>query len=197
MVNRFLLLGSMALFTASMALADETAGAGAAAPGEQATVYEIIDAAPAVSPAPAAENIPTGDLNVGGGEDQETLSGTEILQFGFAFGYPQNQNTIQVWGFRLGLPLCGGTAPVSGVEAALIAAGSDKVQGVQASVFASITKDSSGAQLGLYNYCDSMAGAQIGLVNYSKGETFQFGLINIIEEGGFLPWCPLFNFRVK
>ncbi len=38
MVNRFLLLGSMALFTASMALADETAGAGAAAPGEQATV---------------------------------------------------------------------------------------------------------------------------------------------------------------
>ena len=42
---------------------------------------------------------------------------------------------------------------------------------------------------------DNFVGLQLGIVNYAiQYHGIQLGLINIIKEGGMLPFFPIFNF---
>jgi hypothetical protein len=60
-----------------------------------------------------------------------------------------------------------------------------------------VTKgNSAGLQTASINYHQgNFVGLQISIVNYAETlEGLQLGLINIIGEGGFLPFFPVFNF---
>lgn len=116
----------------------------------------------------------------------------DIFQLGFAFQYPIYQNTVKVNGFRIGAPLCGGTATVNGIEAAFFATDSKEVNGIQTAIFATVGENNSGLQFSIVNKTESNKGLQLGIVNIAKKSAFQIGLINYIEDG-LLPFTILFN----
>lgn len=118
----------------------------------------------------------------------------DIFQLGFWFGNPKYQDTIGASGFRIGAPFCGGKAPVYGIEGALLGAGSDEVSGIQFGLCFAQADTVNGLQAAFYTDTREVNGVQIGIVNFARTRSFQIGLVNVIE-GGFLPWCILFNFK--
>ena len=56
-----------------------------------------------------------------------------------------------------------------------------------------VNEDSGGFLFGGVNICKSVRGLQMGVFNYSQEGAFQIGLVNMIEEGGLLPFSILFN----
>ncbi len=116
----------------------------------------------------------------------------DFLQFGFGTNFPDSQDTVAVYGFRLGLPVCGGQAAVSGIEFAIIGAAGDRVNGIQAAPIMAVSKEVNGLQLSIYNQVERGGNVQVGIVNVAKENGFQIGLINHIE-GACLPWTILFN----
>jgi hypothetical protein len=66
--------------------------------------------------------------------------------------------------------------------------------------FASISKgDFTGLQTGTVNYHEGhFHGLQVAIFNYTNTMNgIQLGLINVIKQGGFLPFFPIFNFSFK
>ncbi len=118
----------------------------------------------------------------------------DIFQLGFWFGNPVYQDTVGATGFRIGAPFCGGLAPVYGIEGAILGAGSDQVKGLQFALCTAMADRVSGAQVAFYNQAREVNGLQLGIVNCAQDKSFQIGLVNFLE-GGFLPWCILFNFK--
>lgn len=66
--------------------------------------------------------------------------------------------------------------------------------GFQAAVIANVVKNFEGLQCGLYNQVDELSGVQLGLINRAKKTGVQFGLLNFIKDGSFLPVFPIVNF---
>ena len=64
--------------------------------------------------------------------------------------------------------------------------------GIQSSCFVNMASSGHGLQLAAYNCVGDLTGVQLGLVNQAS-HGFQIGLINI-NENGFLPVFPFFNF---
>jgi len=118
----------------------------------------------------------------------------DILQFGFAPEYPTYQNDVAVYGFRIGAPLCGGSAPVTGVEGAVLGTSSNQINGVQFGLCAAIANEVTGLQGSFYNEAKNVNGVQLGIINVTKGKGLQLGLVNF-TDGGMLPWCVLFNYK--
>ena len=104
----------------------------------------------------------------------------DIIQLAVWDGIGSNQNEAVVTGLRIGLPVCGGEAPVYGIEIGVLGAASRKVYGFQWGVLASIA--------------DSVNGLQVSLVNVAKTNSFQIGLINYIEDSP-LPVFPFVNIK--
>lgn len=142
---------------------------------------EVKPAAPAPAPATPATAAPT-------------VQEWDFVQLGFAPEYPSYQNDVAVYGFRIGAPLCGGSAPVTGVEGAVLGTSSNKINGVQFGLCAAIANEINGLQGSFYNEAKEVNGVQLGIINTSKGKTFQIGLINFTDNG-MLPWCVLFNYK--
>ena len=118
----------------------------------------------------------------------------DFLQFGFGPNYPNSQDTVKVYGFRLGLPVCGGQAAVNGVEFAVIGAVGDQVNGVQLAPIMAVSKEVNGLQVSVYNQADTGSNVQVGVVNVAKTKGIQLGLVNYIE-GSCVPWMVLVNFK--
>ncbi len=118
----------------------------------------------------------------------------DFLQFGFGPNYPDSQDSVAVYGTRIGLPVCGGKAAVNGLEFAVAGALSDQVNGVQLGALMSIAKEVNGLQISVYNQTEGGTDVQIGAVNVAKGKGIQFGIVNYIE-GSCLPWMILCNFK--
>ncbi len=131
--------------------------------------------------------------SVQGKSDTQEYQSWEFIQIGFCVGMPSNQDTARATGIRIGAPISGGTAAVDGLEAAVLGAASDKVNGVQFSIV-NVSKEVNGIQLGLVNVGGIARWLQLGVVNVADGQTFQIGLLNFTEDG-FLPCFPLFNFK--
>ena len=51
----------------------------------------------------------------------------DFLQFGFGPNYPDSQDSVAVYGTRIGLPVCGGKAAVNGLEFAVAGALSERL----------------------------------------------------------------------
>lgn len=106
----------------------------------------------------------------------------DIIQIGIWDGLGPNQNQVDVYGVRAGLPVCGGAAKVIGAEIGILGAATDEVGGFQWGVLAAISKKITGVTLGIFTKSVTVNGVQIGIVNVAKDRSFQIGLINIISD---------------
>lgn len=118
----------------------------------------------------------------------------DILSIGFTDNVPTDQITTPVCGFKIGVPMCGGTASVYGIEAAVMWAGTEPVSGIKCSLIATGGKKVSGLQLALVNFAEKVNGLQLGIFNSAKDGAFQIGLLNHIESSP-VPWLPLINVK--
>ena len=116
-----------------------------------------------------------------------------ICQIGILAGTPTDTLDTAVYGVKVGAPVVTG-APVAGVEAAVLYAGSSAVVGFQGSLIAADAKEVTGLQLSLVNFVQSCYGLQLGIYNSAEKASFQFGLLNHIE-GAWIPWMPICNFK--
>lgn len=127
-------------------------------------------------------------------EEQGKSRPWEFLQLGVWYGVGSNQNEADVYGFRIGLPVCGGDTDVSGIELGVLGAASTQVNGLQLAPFATIAKKINGLSLGIANLADKVNGVQIGIVNVAKERSVQIGLVNWISDS-CLPFFPFINVK--
>lgn len=130
----------------------------------------------------------------------------ESLQVGIWFGIPKATDYEDVYGLKMGLPICSGSGNVIGAEMSFCCSATDHVKGFQCSIGSAINKDFSGLQWSTVNISGAAYGYQLGMVNVAKKKGFQIGLVNVsqkapcqfglvnINEGGWLPFTILFNF---
>lgn len=132
---------------------------------------------------------------VGAAEKQKEESRPwEFLQLGVWYGVGSNQNEADVYGFRIGLPVCGGNTTVSGIELGILGASSFQVNGFQFAPFAAISNKINGLALSITNFADTVNGVQIGVVNVAKNRSVQIGLVNWISDS-CLPFFPFVNVK--
>ena len=117
-----------------------------------------------------------------------------FLQLAVAEDTPSDVGTTTVCGVKVGVPISVGRAPVYGVEAGVLCAGTDEVTGLQASLITTMGKEVTGVQFGIVNMVETMKGLQLGIVNVARDKSFQIGLLNHIE-GACFPYLPLINFK--
>ena len=127
-------------------------------------------------------------------KQQEESHPWEFLQLGLWTGVGSNQNEADVYGFRIGLPVCGGNTTVCGLELGVLGATSSQVNGLQLAPFATIADKINGLSLGIANIADKVNGVQIGVVNVAKERSVQIGLVNWISDS-CLPFFPFVNVK--
>jgi len=72
------------------------------------------------------------------------------------------------------------------------------MKGLQSGMIYSRNGSGKGLMASGLNWSDDFIGLQFGIVNYAITiNGIQLGLINIIKEGGMLPFFPIFNFSFK
>ncbi len=118
----------------------------------------------------------------------------EWISIGFTEDVPSDAATTTVCGVKVGAPICGGTAPVYGVEAAVLWAGTECVNGFKGSLIACGGKEVKGLQFSLINLAEKVGGLQLGIFNSAKSQSFQIGILNHIEDA-CIPWMPVLNFK--
>lgn len=107
---------------------------------------------------------------------------------------PSDAGVTETYGVKVGAPISDGEAPVNGVEASVLWAGSDKANGLQCSLITCQAEEVTGIQFSLVNMSVKVCGLQLGIVNFAEDETFQIGLLNFIENGAV--FClPIVNFN--
>ncbi len=115
-----------------------------------------------------------------------------FIAFSFGTEIPADAATTSVYGVKIGVPAGGGPAPVYGVEASVLYAGTDEVNGVQTSLITTDSKRTTGLQFSLVNFSVKVAGLQLGIVNIADDEAFQLGVVNIIRNSS-VPCLPIVN----
>lgn len=118
-----------------------------------------------------------------------------FINLQFFPGVPSDAEFIQTNGVKVGAPITTGEAPVYGVEASVLWAGTDQTTGLQCSLIACDAKKVTGLQFSLVNMSVTVNGLQLGIVNYASDKTFQVGLLNFIE-GGPVFCLPILNFNL-
>jgi hypothetical protein len=131
----------------------------------------------------------------------------ESLQAGFWFGVPPATDYEDVYGLKIGLPVCSGSGNVIGVEASFFCSATDHVKGLQCSIGNALCEDFSGLQWSMVNIAQKAAyGIQAGIVNVAQKKGLQFGLVNVsrkaslqlgmlnFNEGGWLPFMVFLNY---
>lgn len=117
----------------------------------------------------------------------------EFIFFCFFEGAPTNADITLTNGIKVGAPMSFG-APVNGLEASVFNSASSYVNGIQCSILVNTAKEVEGLQFGIANFLDNCYGLQLGIVNMAQQDSFQIGLVNIIEDG-WLPFFPIVNFN--
>ena len=122
-----------------------------------------------------------------------------IFQIGFLPKWPSFTKISNVYGLKLGAPMCSGYGRVFGVEPSLLYSGTRHVLGIQASLFGtclaqeirgiqastfgpSLTTKLKGLQaVGSMGMADTVIGAQIAPVTICRNSVtgFQFGAVNL------------------
>ena len=93
----------------------------------------------------------------------------DIIQIGIWRGVGTNQNIVDVYGIRAGLPVCGGKASVNGLEIGLLGAGTDEVNGFQWGVLGAVSEKIRGLALGLVTVSATVNGVRFP--NWSLSST--------------------------
>lgn len=88
------------------------------------------------------------------------------------------------------------TYDVKGVTSSIVDYNKGRFVGAQLG-FVNLANNMKGLQWGFYNQAERMSGLQLGFVNYIKRIDcgLQIGLLNIIEQNGWLPFMVIANGR--
>ena len=128
-----------------------------------------------------------------------TMKQWSIFQIGFLPKWPSFTKISNVYGLKLGAPMCSGYGRVFGIEPSILYSGTRHVWGVQASLFGtclaqelrgiqassfgpSMTTKLKGLQaVGSLGMADTVIGAQIAPVTICRNSVtgFQFGAVNL------------------
>ncbi len=110
---------------------------------------------------------------------------------------PPSADIVDTYGLKLGVPVSyGDSSKVVGAELGMFASTTKNVKGLQAALFYCKADKVSGVQANpIVNIAKTVSGVQAGLINISEGDSFQFGLINYIENSS-VPFFPLVNFKL-
>ncbi len=120
----------------------------------------------------------------------------EIFQLGLWFDQPTDTKYTDVYGLKVGAPICSGDGSVYGIETAVICGATREVNGLSACILWSDVELMNGIQFSIVNVAKKCAGMQLSVLNFAEESTFQLGILNY-NKNGFLPWFPVINFSVK
>ena len=132
----------------------------------------------------------SGGIGCVGGVEMSLISSTTSRVYGVQMAAFVNI-ADQVEGVQLAA-ITNATDNVSGLQMSMINV-SGNASGVQFGLANVDSENLNGCQAGIYNYVKDANGLQFGIINVAKKSSFQFGLINIIEDG-WMPFFPLINF---
>jgi hypothetical protein len=120
----------------------------------------------------------------------------DFLTVAFCPDTPPTANSVDTYGVRLGLPVSfGDKCKVVGAELGLFASTTKYVKGFQGALLWSKAEKVSGLQANpIVNIAKDVDGVQAGLINVASGKSFQFGLVNYIENSS-VPFFPIVNFK--
>ncbi|MBR7104324.1 MAG: hypothetical protein IKC65_05225 [Lentisphaeria bacterium] len=118
----------------------------------------------------------------------------DIFALSFTENAPADSALTDIYGIKVGAPISGGPAPVYGVEASVLWAGTLDVKGVKCSLIGTDGSSGAGLQLAIVNFIHRWSGLQLGIFNYATDESFQIGLVNIIKNSP-VPFLPIINCR--
>lgn len=127
---------------------------------------------------------------------KKPANGYEVLQIGLWFDQPSETKYTDVYGIKVGAPICSGDGKVAGLETAVFCGATRRVDGLSACILWSDVKEMNGIQFSIANIAEKVGGLQLGVFNYAKDSSFQIGIINVNEKG-FLPWFPVINFSTE
>ena len=118
----------------------------------------------------------------------------DIFALSFTENAPADSALTDIYGIKVGAPISGGPAPVYGVEASVLWAGTLDVKGVKCSLIGTDGSSGAGLQLAIVNFIHRWSGLQLGIFNYATDKSFQIGLVNIIKNST-VPFLPFVNCR--
>ncbi len=112
----------------------------------------------------------------------------------FLPGIPSSCLTSNVYGIKVGAPISNGNGLVNGVEASVFTSMTREVNGLQTAGFYTDADEINGVQFSIVNFARKAGGLQLGIVNVSEKSGFQIGLLNYIKDAA-IPYLPIINFK--
>jgi hypothetical protein len=124
----------------------------------------------------------------------KALNDWEFFELAFVPGVPSSSVNSKIYGVKVGAPISSGNGIVDGVEASLFTSMTDNVNGFQTAGFYVDTQKMNGLQFSIVNSADDLGGVQLGIVNMTQKKGFQIGFVNYIKDG-MIPFLPVINFK--
>ena len=124
----------------------------------------------------------------------QILNDWEFFELVFVPGVPSSSLNSKIYGVKVGAPISGGNGLVDGVEASLFTSLTANVSGFQTAGFYVNAKKINGLQFSIVNSAEEVGGVQLGIVNISQKKGFQIGFVNYIKDG-MIPFLPVINFK--
>lgn len=122
------------------------------------------------------------------------LNDWEFFELVFVPGAPSSSLHSKIYGVKVGAPISSGNGIVDGVEASVFTSLTANVCGFQTAGFYVDAQKMNGLQFSIVNYAEELCGVQLGIVNMSKKGGFQIGVVNYIKDGA-IPFFPVINFK--
>ena len=124
----------------------------------------------------------------------QTLNDWEFFELVFVPGTPSSSLNSKIYGVKVGAPISSGNGIVDGVEASLFASLTANVKGFQTAGFYVDARKMSGLQFSIVNFAEELEGVQLGILNMTEKKGFQIGFVNYIKDG-MIPFFPVINFK--
>lgn len=124
----------------------------------------------------------------------QALNDWEFFELVFVPGAPSSSLNSKIYGVKVGAPISSGNGIVDGLEASVFTSLTANVCGLQTAGFYVDAQKMNGLQFSIVNYAEELCGVQLGLVNMSKKGGFQIGVVNYIKDGA-VPFFPIINFK--
>ncbi|MFA6567280.1 MAG: hypothetical protein WCS96_03640 [Victivallales bacterium] len=124
----------------------------------------------------------------------QPLNDWEFFELVFVPGAPSSSLSSKIYGVKVGAPISSGNGIVDGVEASLFTSMTANVNGFQTAGFYVEAQKMNGLQFSIVNFAEELGGVQLGLVNMSQKKGFQIGVVNYIKDG-MIPFFPVINFK--
>lgn len=124
----------------------------------------------------------------------QTLNDWEFFELVFVPGTPSSSLNSKIYGVKIGAPISSGNGIVDGVEASLFTSMTAYVNGFQTAGFYAEVQKMNGLQFSIVNFADEIGGIQLGIVNLNRKKGFQIGFVNYIKDG-MIPFLPVINFK--